>query len=93
MTKRARASVGLLKGHGGERSEPEGTFNSPTETASLTSSRPNPAVPTKALRRRVSAAYTKRIVKEADAVAAPGTLGTLLRRECLHSSLLSTWRR
>jgi len=92
MTKQARASVGLLKGHGGERSEPEGTFNSPTEVAPSSSSRPDPEVPAKAVRRRFSAAYKLRIVKEADA-AAPGTVGALLRHEGLYSSLLTTWRR
>ena len=44
-------------------------------------------------RRRFSAEYRLRIVREADACKAPGEVGALLRREGLYSSLLSAWRR
>ena len=44
-------------------------------------------------RRRFSAEYQLRIVREADACKAPGEVGALLRREGLYSSLLSAWRR
>jgi len=43
-------------------------------------------------RRRFTAAYKKRIVEQADACK-PGEIGTLLRREGLYSSNLSTFRR
>jgi len=47
----------------------------------------------KAKRRRFSAEYRLKILRQADACKAPGELGALLRREGLYSSLLWTWRR
>ena len=47
----------------------------------------------KARRRTYPAEYKRRILKEADACTAPGTIGALLRREGLYSSLLVEWRR
>jgi transposase-like protein len=49
-------------------------------------------VPAKAKRRSFTADYKKRILAEADAVAEPGAIGALLRREGLYSSHLTTWR-
>ena len=46
-----------------------------------------------ATRRRFSAAYKRRIVREADRCSQPGELGALLRREGLYGSNLSAWRR
>ncbi len=46
----------------------------------------------KARRRRFSAEYKRRIVREADAATARGELGALLRREGLYSSHLVKWR-
>ena len=54
---------------------------------------PDPEVPAKARRRRFSAEYRLRILKQADACKKSGELGTLLRREGLYSSLLTNWRR
>ena len=53
----------------------------------------DPEVADKATRRRFSAKYKRRIVREADRCTKPGELGALLRREGLFSSALSTWRR
>jgi transposase-like protein len=53
----------------------------------------DPEVPEKASRRRFTADYKLRILKEAEACHGPGQLGALLRREGLYSSHLSTWRR
>ena len=58
-----------------------------------TTPHPNPEVVVKAQRRRFTGAYKQRILSEADAAKAAGTLGVLLRREHLYSSLLVTWRR
>lgn len=44
-------------------------------------------------RRTYTAEYKRRILKEADACTTPGTVGALLRREGLYSSLLVEWRR
>jgi transposase len=54
--------------------------------------RPNPEVPERAKRRRFSAEYKLRILKEADRCKT-GELGALLRREGLYSSHVVTWRR
>ncbi len=54
---------------------------------------PDPEVAAKAQRRRFSAAYRLRLVKQADACKKPGEVGALLRREGLYSSLLTSWRR
>ena len=50
-------------------------------------------VTVKATRRRFTAKYKLRILRQADACKGPGELGTLLRREGLYSSHLSTWRK
>src|SRR2546428_6239555 len=49
-------------------------------------------VAAKAQRRRFTAEYKRRIVREADRCTKPGELGALLRREGLYSSHLTTWR-
>ncbi len=54
---------------------------------------PNPEVGAKAARRRFTAEYKLRILKQADACTEPGSLGALLRREGLYASNLKTWRR
>jgi transposase-like protein len=47
-----------------------------------------------AKRRRFTAAEKVRVLREADACAGQkGSIGALLRREGLYSSLLATWRR
>ena len=46
----------------------------------------------KAKRRRFTAEYKRRIVKEADACRTSGSIGELLRREGLYSSHLTSWR-
>ena len=46
----------------------------------------------KATRRRFSAEYKLKILREADACRQPGELGALLRREGLYASNVTTWR-
>ena len=46
----------------------------------------------KARRRRFTAEYKRRILREADRCTHPGEIGVLLRREGLYSSHLTTWR-
>ncbi len=46
----------------------------------------------KATRRRFSAEYKLKILREADACSQLGQIGALLRREGLYSSHLTTWR-
>jgi len=54
---------------------------------------PDPEVAERAKRRRFTAEYKLRILREADACKGDGDLGALLRREGLYSSHLTTWRR
>ena len=63
----------------------------PTTTSAATA--PAPEVSAKAQRRRFTAEYRLRILKQADACKRPGELGALLRREGLYSSHLANWRR
>jgi transposase len=46
----------------------------------------------KATRRRFSAEYKRKILREAETCTQPGAIGALLRREGLYSSNLTTWR-
>lgn len=76
--------------------EAEGARRATGASGPMTTSRataPDPEVPAKPERRRFSAEYRLRILKEADACKQPGALGALLRREGLYSSLLTNWRR
>ena len=76
--------------------EAEGARRATGATGPMTTSRvtaPDPEVPAKPERRRFSAEYRLRILKQADACKKPGELGALLRREGLYSSLLTNWRR
>lgn len=67
-------------------------MNSLSQSNSLHVSRPPTEVTAKAKRRRFTAEYKRRILKEADACDR-GELGALLRREGLYSSHLVEWRR
>jgi transposase-like protein len=55
--------------------------------------RPDPEVAEKPQRRRFTAEYKVRILRDADTCAEPGAIGALLRREGLYSSHLTEWRR
>jgi transposase len=56
-------------------------------------SRPDTQVLTRPSRRRFTADYKRRIIKEADACTRHGELGELLRREGLYSSTLASFRK
>ena len=53
---------------------------------------PDPEVHERAVRRKFTAEYKLRILKEAASCKEQGQLGSLLRREGLYSSNLITWR-
>lgn len=53
---------------------------------------PEVEVVAKAERRRFTAEYKRRILREAAACTKPGEIGALLRREGLYTSYLSAWR-
>jgi transposase len=92
---KALNDVGVGGTEGGRR--PTGVPPTPEPTAGGGTSPLPPAAENQVLekpnRRRFTAEYKLRILDEADRCVEPGTLGALLRREGLYSSLLSTWRR
>ena len=53
---------------------------------------PEVEVVARASRRRFTAEYKRKILREADTCTKPGEIGALLRREGLYSSHLTTWR-
>jgi transposase-like protein len=53
---------------------------------------PEVEVVAKAQRRRFTAEYKRRILREAEACRRPGEVSALLRREGLYSSHLAAWR-
>ncbi len=53
---------------------------------------PDVEVLAQATRRRFTAEYKRKILREAEACTEPGAIGALLRREGLYSSNLTTWR-
>jgi transposase len=62
-------------------------------SGSINLSPPDPEVREKPERRRFTASYKERIVREADACTEKGQIGALLRREGLYSSQLTEWRK
>ncbi len=54
---------------------------------------PDPAVSEKAKRRRLTAEYKLRILREVEQCKVPGEIGAILRREGLYTSHLTDWRR
>src|SRR5260370_40464556 len=83
------------EGSEGERSEPQrSAAPGKADADSVTRVRPDPAVVAKAKRRTYTAEYKQGILQEAEGAATTrGGLGSLLRREGLYSSLLTSWRR
>ena len=70
----------------GERNEGAGGRAAPAGA-------PDPELVERPRRRRFSAAYKLRILREADACRRPGEVGALLRREGLYTSHLTYWRK
>src|SRR5215204_748919 len=54
---------------------------------------PDPELVERPRRRRFTAEYKLRILREADACSRPGEVGALLRREGLYTSHLTYWRK
>lgn len=67
--------------------------HAPTPIRAESPSPPDPEVRERPTRRTYPAEYKLRILREVDACSHPGEIGSLLRREGLYSSILSTWRR
>ena len=89
-------TVGDTEWSGGERSEvPRSGGSSTVDHVSSGSllEVPDPEVVARPKRRRFTAEYKLRVVREADACRGGGEIGALLRREGLYSSHLVLWRR
>jgi transposase-like protein len=84
MAAGTEAAVAELSERRGERSAAGG----PPLTAVS-----DPEVPAKPTRRRFTAEYKLRILRESERQSEPGAIGALLRREGLYSTHLSAWRR
>jgi transposase-like protein len=54
---------------------------------------PDPELVERAKRRRFTAEYKLRILRDAEACSRPGEIGALLRREGLYTSHLTAWRK
>ena len=82
-------TVGGTERSGVERSEAPRSGGSPTveRMSSASPGVPDPEVVARPKRRRFTAEYKLRVLREVDACR-PGEIGTLLRREGLYSSLL-----
>ena len=87
-------TVGGTERSGVERSEAPRSGGSPTVERMLSASPgvPDPEVVARPKRRRFTAEYKLRVLREVDACR-PGEIGILLRREGLYSSHLVLWRR
>jgi len=68
-------------------------MNENTSEKVVVEGRPSTEVVTRAARRRYTAEYKLRILREVDACQGTGEIGALLRREGLYSSNLTKWRR
>jgi transposase-like protein len=98
MTQEFReTTVGDTERSGDERSEATRSGGSSTVERMLLSAppqeAPDPEVVARPKRRRFTAEYKLRILREADRCKGAGDIGVLLRREGLYSSHLVLWRR
>ena len=73
--------------------EPERSEGDRSATGGNTAAHPDSEVVAQAQRRHFTAEYKQRILEETDDAKGSGSIGALLRREGLYSSLLATWRR
>jgi transposase len=68
-------------------------MSAPRSTVVLEDRQRGVEVMAKATRRRFTAEYQRRVLREADACTEPGEIGALLRREGLYPSHLFLWRK
>jgi len=84
-----------INGDAGDRGIPLafGSRDSAVAARASSAGAPDPELVERPKRRRFSAEYKLKVVREAEACTRPGEIGALLRREGLYSSLLTEWRR
>jgi transposase len=91
MTK-ARRKVGPEATGAGASTERDESAAASGPTVTVTPV-PDPEVAAKPTRRRFTAEYKLRVLREAESQREPGAIGALLRREGLYSTHLTAWRR
>jgi transposase-like protein len=85
--------LGISQWSEGERSDPKRNGEMPSRRLGPAGdSSPNSEIIAKPKRRRFTASYKAKIVREAATCTHPGQVGALLRREGLYSSQLAAWR-
>lgn len=77
----------FVEGAEGERNEMPGAH------AAGEGSRPDPELAERAQRRKFTAGYKLRILREAAGATKPGEIAAMLRREGLYTSHLTAWRK
>src|SRR5688572_17886822 len=77
---------GSLERAGGERKRTADGRDAPSGV-------PDPELVERPRRRRFSAEYKLRVLRDAEACSRPGEIGALLRREGLYTSHLTAWRK
>ena len=77
----------FVEGAEGERNE------SPGVRAAAEGSRPDPELAERAQRRKFTASFKLRILREAAGASKPGEIAAMLRREGLYTSHLTAWRK
>lgn len=86
-TKEAPGAGRFVERAVGERKEMPGA------RAAAEGSRPDPELAERAKRRRFTAGYKLRILREAAGTTKPGEIASMLRREGLYTSHLTAWRK
>ena len=87
-------SLTEMNGAGGREAERAvGSAAKRPPGASAGAGAPDPELVERPTRRRFSAEYKLRVLREADACSRPGEVGALLRREGLYTSHLTYWRK
>jgi len=92
MVRSKKDEVGTVLDAGATEGARRATGVAPAAPTDEPVGRPDPEVTEKTTRRRFTAKYKLKVLREADASTKPGAIGALLRREGLYSSHLITWR-
>ena len=92
VANKKRGSEGAGEAEGARRATGVSPAGAPPAPELAAAGETDTEVVAKPQRRRFTAEYKRRIVREADRCTTPGAIGALLRREGLYSSHLTTWR-
>ena len=88
--------MSLMERNGAGRREAKRAVGERSEAAAgpaVPAAAPDPELVERPRRRRFSAEYKLRVLREAEGCTRPGEIGALLRREGLYTSHLAAWRK